>query len=150
MKHLISKAITLFAFIAFMGGYVHAGNSIQAPSTWTNQSGSVLTIGSIDGQGQITGSYVNKASGYRCQNIPYPVTGWVYGSAITFTVKWQSSSESCSSITAWTGFLDNQGQIETLWQLVVNGSTSTNQILKGSDTFTQNQALEHKSLMQKK
>lgn len=125
------------------------GNELQALSAWTNQSGSTLFIDSISANGQLTGTYVNRAPGYQCQNSPYPVTGWVYGTAITFTTIWKNSSESCNSITAWTGFY-YQGQIKTLWQLVINGSTNTNQIIQGEDTFSPATARSYNSLLSKK
>ena len=124
-----------------------AAQSIQVPSAWTNQRGSTLYLEALSANGQITGYYVNRASGTSCQNIPYPLVGWVYGSGITFTVKWQGSIQSCNSITSWTGFL-YQGRINTLWQLVINGSTSTGQIQQGNDIFSPAQAVTHKSLMQ--
>lgn len=120
--------------------------SIQALSAWTNQSGSTLYIDAVSPNGQITGHYINRAQGYNCQNISYPVTGWVYGTAITFTTLWQSTAESCNSITSWTGFYYN-GQISTLWQLVINSSTNTNQIIQGSDVFTPNVLRDKKSLL---
>lgn len=107
---------------------------LRALSAWTNQSGSTLYIDSVAPSGQLTGSYINRAQGFGCQNTAYPVTGWVYGTAITFTVLWENAVESCNSITSWTGFYF-QGAITTLWQLVMNGSTSTGQIVQGSDVF---------------
>jgi len=121
-------------------------SSLSAVSAWTNQSGSTLYINTIDANGLLSGTYINREAGYGCQNIAYPVTGWVYGTAITFTTTWESQSESCNSITAWTGFYA-QGQITTLWQLVINGSTSPSQILKGSDVFTSSTKVENKSLI---
>lgn len=112
--------------------------SIKALSSWTNQRGSTLTIDSIDSNGMLSGTYINRAAGFDCQNIAYPVTGWVYGTAITFTTIWQNVQESCNSITAWTGFYYN-GEISSLWQLVKNGSTDPAQIMQGQDSFTQTQ-----------
>ena len=129
--------------------YADSSNQIEAISAWKNQRGSTLYIDNIDSKGQLSGTYINRASGYGCQNIPYPVTGWVYGTAITFTTKWQSAVESCNSITAWTGFL-YQGQIQALWQLVNDGSSNTSQILTGSDTFSPSTTKTKKSLMIKK
>ena len=123
--------------------------SLQALSAWTNQSGSTLYIDTIDSNGLLTGTYINRAAGYGCQNIPYPVTGWVYGTAITFTTIWKSTTESCNSITAWTGFY-YRGKISTLWQLTINGSTNTSQILQGKDVFIPSNVLENKSLILKK
>jgi Avidin family len=123
-----------------------APKSVESLSAWTNQSGSTLYIDAVSPDGQITGHYINRAQGFGCQNIVYPATGWVYGSSITFTVKWQSTTQSCNSITSWTGFF-NAGKIDTLWQLVINGSTNTSQIRKGSDVFTYTPTVEHKSLL---
>ena len=113
-----------------------SSTSILVPSSWVNQDSSTLSITSVDSTGQITGIYINGAAGYNCQNIVYPVTGWIYGTAITFDTKWESTIESCNSITSWAGFL-YQGEINTFWNLTLNGSTSTSQIIKGKDTFTQ-------------
>lgn len=148
----------LFAVFALVMGMVSAAyaddaspsasQALQALSAWTNQSGSILFIDQVAPNGQMTGRYINRAAGYHCQNIPYPVTGWIYPNqtGITFTTLWKSPQESCNSITSWTGFYYN-GKISTLWQLVVNGSTNTGQILQGSDTFMPSQMSEKKSLL---
>ena len=140
-----------FIFTLFLSAtsFADQSASIPAPSVWENQSGSTLQIDSIGSDGLITGTYINRASGYGCQNISYPVTGWAYGTALTFNTLWESASESCNSITAWAGFL-SQGQISTLWNLTINGSTSASQIIQGSDTFKQIQAVTNKSLLLKK
>jgi|TARA_B110000908_G_C10180300_1_gene415343 hypothetical protein len=123
--------------------------SIPTPSAWDNSSGSTLTINSIDSSGLITGTYVNRATDYACQNIAYPVTGWAYGTAITFNTIWLSASESCNSITAWTGFL-YQTEMTTLWSLTISGSTNTSEIVRGTDTFKQVKKLTEKLLIMKK
>jgi Avidin family len=151
-KEIVMKMfrIWLFAGLLMFSKSVCAdgsgATSIEALSAWTNQSGSTLYIDAIAPNGQVSGHYINRAQGYGCQNIAYPMTGWLYANSITFTVKWQSTTQSCNSITSWTGFFYG-GKINTLWQLVVNGSTSTSQILKGSDTFTPTTVLEMKSLV---
>ena len=147
MKHqtIIAVIITLLFSLSASAGSSQPA-SLQALSAWTNQSGSTLYIDSIGSNGLLTGTYINRAAGYGCQNISYPVTGWVYGTAITFTTLWQSTTESCNSITAWSGFY-YQGKISTLWQLTINGSTSTSQIVQGSDTFSQSTAVQNKSLI---
>lgn len=123
---------------------------LTAASAWTNQRGSTLYIENVAPNGQLSGYYVNRASGYGCQNTPYPVTGWVLGTAITFTVRWQNSVANCNSITAWTGFYNRStSSIDTLWQLVVNGSTSVRQILHGGDTFKRTTQESMKSLKKK-
>jgi hypothetical protein len=145
IKHVIITVIfTLISFSVYADE--NESVSLKALSAWTNQSGSTLYIDTIGSNGLLTGTYINRAAGYGCQNISYPVTGWVYGTAITFNTIWQSTTESCNSITAWTGFY-YQGQINTLWQLTINGSTSTSQIIKGSDVFKLSSTLLNKSLI---
>jgi hypothetical protein len=119
---------------------------LEAGSIWTNQSGSTLCIQGVDPNGMLSGYYINREQGYGCQNTQYPLTGWIFGTAITFTVIWDNSTESCNSITSWTGFYYN-GVITTLWQLVVNGSTSVNQIAQGKDIFSPGTQKENKSLI---
>jgi len=146
MKQIASGFLCVIFFAFSITGYANASDSLQALSAWTNQNKSTLYIESVSNDGQIVGSYINRAPGYGCQNIEYPVTGWVYGTAITFTVDWKSAIESCNSITSWTGFL-YQGKIHTLWQLVTNGSSSTSEISNGSDTFIPGIMKSHKSLI---
>ncbi|HUX30736.1 MAG TPA: avidin/streptavidin family protein [Thiobacillus sp.] len=145
MEKLLGVLVVIFSLSISSFARADQVKEVQSLSSWTNQSGSTLYINNIGNNGLLTGTYINRAPGYGCQNIAYPVTGWVYGTAITFTTIWQST-ESCNSITGWTGFLYN-GQIQTLWQLVINGSSSTKQILQGADTFTWKANKTHKSLM---
>ena len=130
-----STLISLLASFATIAAEDEAV-SISANTQWINELGSVLTITTIDSTGLLTGNYVNKAAGYPCKDTAYPVTGWVDGTAIIFNTLWINSTESCNSITAWTGFYYNN-QISTLWQLVEDGATAVSQISSGSDTFTQ-------------
>jgi hypothetical protein len=148
LKKLIHALLMFIALAAPAFAHAQGADQVQAGSAWVNQLGSVLHIDSVGSNGQLTGTYVNKAPGFRCQGTPYPVAGWVYGTAITFTTRWQNPSESCNSITSWTGFY-SQGQIKTLWQLVVNGSSNTGQILQGSDVFTPVTHKKNESLMMK-
>ncbi|MBV1880309.1 MAG: avidin/streptavidin family protein [Pseudomonadales bacterium] len=147
-QHIVAVIVSvLFSISAYADS--NQSTSLQALSAWTNQSGSTLYIDTIESNGLLTGTYINRAQGYGCQNISYPVTGWVYGTAITFNTLWQSTTESCNSITAWTGFY-YQGAIRTLWQLTINGSTNTSQIIQGSDTFKPSTAVLKKSLILEK
>ena len=123
--------------------------SFQVPSTWVNQRGSTLSIDSVDtASGRISGHYINRATGFQCKNTPYPMIGWIYGTAITFTVIWNNASESCNSLTSWTGFYQ-RNQISTKWQLVVNGTTDPSKILSGDDTFTAQPRVNRNSLTDK-
>ena len=146
----MKKLFATLAFFLCLVGTVQAdetnASALKTLSAWTNQSGSTLYIDQVSPNGLVTGHYINRAAGYGCQNISYPVTGWIYKNSITFTTIWQSRTESCNSITSWTGFY-NAGKISTLWQLVVNGSTNTSQIIQGSDTFMPSQRVESNSLV---
>ena len=144
---LISRLFSII-IVSLIGITAAYADSIPTPSAWDNKAGSTLTINSISSTGLITGSYINRAPGYGCQNIAYPVTGWAYGTAISFNTIWQSALESCNSITAWTGSL-YQGKMSTLWSLTINGSSSTVQIVRGHDTFTQVKKVVNKSLILK-
>lgn len=148
MKKMLGILVAVIAFAVSSLACADSVEKAQATSAWTNQRGSTLYIDNIGNNGQITGRYVNRAPGYGCQNIPYPVTGWVYGNAITFTVIWRGA-ESCNSITAWTGFIA-AGKMQTLWQLVVNGSTNTGQIKQGADTFLPVMVQNRKSILNEK
>lgn len=136
---MFKKTFAIVFVLAWMfAAHAIAQNCLQE-SAWQNQGGSTLYIEDIDSEGGITGIYINRAAGFGCQNTPYPLTGWVLENTntITFTVKWENTSANCQSLTAWTGFFSSDCQtISTLWQLVVNGTTSTNQILKGADNFS--------------
>lgn len=147
----ISKLFFLF-FVVFLSNHAfgqEGGEIFSSASVWTNQNGSSLYIQSIDPSGMFSGYYINREPGYSCLNTPYTVTGWIYGTAITFTVSWNNSTQSCNSITSWTGFYYN-GAITTLWQLVISGSTSDSQIIQGKDTFVQTAQKQSKSLILKK
>jgi hypothetical protein len=148
-KYLITLLMSLLFSLSACADSSNSTNTITVPSSWANQDGSTLSITGVDSAGQITGIYINGAAGYNCQDIVYPVTGWIYGTAITFDTKWESTIESCNSITSWAGFL-YQGEISTFWNLTLNGSTSTSQIIQGKDTFTQVTTSVKKSLMSKK
>ena len=142
--------ILFFAFVVILLSNYTLGQDeneiLEAGSIWINQSGSIMCIQGVDPNGMLSGYYINREQGYACQNTQFPLTGWVYGNAITFTVIWDNSTETCNSITSWTGFYYN-GAITTLWQLVVAGSTNVNQIIKGQDTFTPGTQKANESLI---
>ena len=126
---------------------VAPAQELTAGSVWVNQRGSLLDIQQIRPDSSFTGTYINKAAGYRCQNTPYPVIGWVIGSAITFSVRWSNSHENCNSVTAWSGFLFG-GQIQTKWNLAISGSSDPSQIVSGADVFTPVSVMERQSLVE--
>ena len=106
----------------------------QAIAAWTNQSGSTLHIEAVSPGGMITGHYINRAAGFSCQNTAYPVTGWLNGTAITFSVTWTNSTQSCNSVTGWIGSFDPSfTTLSTNWVIAANGSQ---ELRTGQSVFT--------------
>lgn len=137
MKNAWKKSFILMALVLLCSSSASA-TACPRESAWENELGSTLYIEDISSEGKITGVYINMGQEYGCQNTPYPVTGWIMenGRALTFMVKWQNAVENCHAVTTWTGFLSSDGNtLTTLWQMVVNGTTSTSQILQGEDAF---------------
>ena len=129
------RFIKLFSIIAvlFLSHAAMAGkNTLTAGSVWINQSGSTITFTSVDPtNGQLSGFYINNAKGYSCQGIPYQVTGYTYGTLISWSVNWRNAYQDCQSMTGWTGFYDpSSGTFKTSWNLVFN-----NKISDGNDVF---------------
>jgi avidin family protein len=48
---------------------------LPAGSTWQNQGGSLLNVGSVSRNGSFRGTYINNAPGFGCQGTPCPATG---------------------------------------------------------------------------
>lgn len=84
---------------------------------WRNEYGSSMRL-SVDGSA-VSGSYTSAVS-TTGDAITGPVTGFVAGDVISFTVLWPSRP---AKITAWVGQIveDERGErLETLWQMIVN------------------------------
>ncbi len=81
---------------------------------WINDGGSELHL-VIDGQ-KAEGFYITAASRPR-EDHKYPITGFINGDLIGFTVSWQE----CNSLTAWCGrytkLEDGRECIKTVWHL---------------------------------
>jgi len=73
--------------------------TISAPSVWTNQRGSVLTILFMDSAGNFQGTYVNNASDTQCKGLPYGMRGNVQSTLVKFVVTFTP----CNTVTVWKG-----------------------------------------------
>ncbi len=135
MRRLTSLS-TLLIFLLWAPMAVNAASDslkLVAGQTWVNQSGSTLTITGYGANNSFTGYYINRAAGFGCQNTQYPVSGWVNGFTIGWSVNWANSTQNCGSVTAWAGYYSSaSGQILTKWSL----ATSAPDIIVGGDTFT--------------
>lgn len=151
----MKTAMSLFVILAAIGpqpafaadtGQSAAVESLKGHTVWVNTRGSQMSI-SVSASGHISGSFINHDGNFSCQNTPYPISGWVDGTAVSFSVRWDNQFENCNSVTGWTGFLDTAGgKIETHWNLSVSGSTDPSQILAGTDTFSLASKVESASL----
>ena len=166
MRNLTVAAIvlTLFATAAFViADPAHdRASEVDARLTdsatyWTNQGGSTMTLvfncdGNQVGVCQLSGTYVNNESGFKCQGTPYPLTGVYYinTQTISWSVAWSNSYEDCASVTGWTGYISlstSPLQIVTDWNLAYSTGGSGRTILQGQNTFTQNTTLSSGSLL---
>jgi Avidin family len=94
---------------------------IQPNTVWRNDRGSDFTITDITADGVLTGTYVNRAQGFKCKNTEYPVAGKVVGDKIVFSVRWKNDTEDCASLTTWAGYL-YKGRLIADWILVYSDS----------------------------
>ena len=131
---MLGRNVICLAFIVASSGLA-AAQPLPVPSSWQNQRGSTLSISSIDSFGNFRGTYINRASGFGCQNSPYPVVGYTSGSTVNFVVTWNNNVMNCLSVTAWNGAI-NGATLTTYWQLGAgnpnNGQVS---ISYGQDYF---------------
>lgn len=134
-KDIVVKTYALAACFTLLSTAV-MGQSLSPGSVWTNTRGSIFTITDINAEGYLTGTYVNKAAGFGCQNEPMAVSGRVKGNLLSFTVRWENANVDCNSITSWTGYSESD-QIFTDWDLVFIGSgTGKPTHMKDSSVFT--------------
>jgi hypothetical protein len=76
-----------------------SAQTLSAPSVWTNQRGSVLTILLMDAAGNFQGTYVNNAPDTQCRGFPYGAKGSVKGDQVTLIVTFAP----CDTVTVWKG-----------------------------------------------
>jgi hypothetical protein len=107
--------------------------SFQANATWTNQHGSTLTIQAIAPDGSFTGSFVNRSAG-PCDNERFPVSGWIDGQKVSFTVRWANANADCEAITSWTGYRGRNGVLAR-WLLVHFNRNGIPILSSGTDIF---------------
>jgi Avidin family len=128
MQSFVVRLAIVFSVLMLSGSAF--AQSIPAPSFWKNQRGSELSIWSLNG-GRFEGVFTNRAPGFACQGIPYPVTGQVTPQGFFFVVTFAK----CNSFTRWYGRV-NGSQMPTKWNLYYIGSDGTPGSLAGSDVFT--------------
>src|SRR5262245_21866418 len=114
----------LLAFIVLLASQaLAAADPLPAPSFWQNQRGPTLEIFSA---GNISGIFINRAPGFQCQNIPYPV----FGTSTAYTVMFTVNFFQCNSQTTWRGTVRGR-KMATSWVLTYPCGK-----MSGKDTFT--------------
>jgi Avidin family len=116
------RKLFLAFFVLLASQTLAAADPLPAPSFWQNQRGSTLEIFSA---GNVSGVFINRASGFQCQNIPYPVTGTSTASTVVFTVNFVQ----CNSQTTWRGSVRGI-KMFTQWVLTYPGGK-----MRGKDRF---------------
>jgi len=134
MTRLIFLASLLASLIVVVA---HAQSSIPAPSTWTNERGSIMTIQSASADGVFSGTFVNKADRTFCKDDPYLLEGRLEGDKIWFAVAFADradANKNCMTVTSWHGSFSAK-VIETTWSLAYPGPNGLI-VIGGSDTFS--------------
>lgn len=128
---------------------------LEHATSWTNQSGSVADISfsktSVPDIYQVTGTFLNNASGFGCRGTPYQLVGSYYAGTqtISFTVAWSNSTANCQSVTGWTGYIDlsvSPLTMTTDWNLA-HIFAAEHQISRGADIFQMYSTVTHNSLI---
>lgn len=113
-----------------------AAQTIQPGTTWVNEGGSELTINTVNVDGSLNGTYINRVAGFNCQNEPMSVNGWVEGGLLSFSVRWKNANKDCKSITTWTGYLAS-GKLFAEWDLIYTAaSTGLPTHLRNANVFS--------------
>jgi avidin family protein len=106
----------------------------QSPApqtTWANDHAQFV-IQSIDADGRLAGTYTNHGAGFGCAGRAFPVTGWIDGDMVSFTVH-RKEPANCTTIQAWTGFV-REGQLLVEYLAVATEGGRTG-LIKGSDRY---------------
>ena len=105
--------------------------SLAPQTTWVNDDAQ-FAIQSVDAQGRLAGTHTNHGAGFGCAGKAFPVTGWIDGEMISFTVH-RKEPVNCTTIQAWTGFVhDGQLLVDYLAAATEDGRTA---LIKGSDRY---------------
>lgn len=104
--------------------------SPSSPMVWANDHARFV-IQSVAPDGRLTGTYEN-ASNFACGGTVYPVTGWIDGNRISYTVL-RKNPRGCGAMQTWTGFF-NAGELVVQY-LDVFSKGSENSIVGGSDHY---------------
>jgi hypothetical protein len=123
-------------FVAICCAAIPAVAQSLAPgTTWVNDHGSTLTITGVGPDGRLTGTYSNSQQDYPCRNIAFPLTGWIDGRFIAYSMRAKTATVDCGTITSWTGILDD-GKLYAEWSLAsIDPRTKKPMLDRGRDVY---------------
>jgi hypothetical protein len=132
---IISLAIAI-CVVSSSGGLAKS-KPFAAAESWRNELGSTLTITSYNSNtGQFVGTYTTAVASPGCQSVgkPQAMVGWfnATSNAMTFSVNWLPAG--CNSVTSWSGQLNANNQITTIWTLT--GAMGWANMNVGTNTFS--------------
>lgn len=104
--------------------------SPSSPIVWANDHARFV-VQSVAPDGRLTGTYENGSS-FACGGVAYPVTGWIDGDRISYTVL-RKDSRGCGAMQTWTGFF-NAGELVVQY-LDLFSKGGENSIVSGSDRY---------------
>jgi Avidin family len=105
--------------------------SLSPQTTWVNDHAR-LVIQSVDAEGKLAGTYTNYGPGFGCAGRIFPITGWIDGDMISFTVHRKEPAD-CTTIQAWTGRV-RESQLLVEYLAVAKEGAQT-ALLKGADRY---------------
>lgn len=117
---------------ALMSGPALAhGQTVAGPTVWANDHAR-LVIQSVDAEGRLSGTYENFGGGFSCAGLVYPVTGWIDGDRITYSVR-RKDPRNCTSVQSWTGLVRGGMLVVDYVAVGWNGSEWVG--LRGADRY---------------
>ena len=128
---LLVSAIVLLAAAACA-----TAQSGSPQATWVNDHGSTLVIQSVAPDGKLTGTYSNDLPDFKCRGVVFPLTGWMDGDRISYTVRWKNAAVDCTSTTSWSGYFSG-GVLLANWTIVYRDSDGQTKSRTGSDRYIQ-------------
>lgn len=100
-------------FALFLTACQTAATAHELDGIWINEAGSAVAL-TVEADGSLTGFYQTEL-GQPDAETRFPLTGWVQGDVIAFSVRFTGFG----SITSWSGQLSEDAEgafIRTLWQ----------------------------------
>jgi len=110
-----------------------AAQTIQPGTTWVNEGGSELTINTVNVDGSLNGTYINRVAGFNFRKSLSVNDGCK--APLSFSVRWKNANKDCKSITTWTGYLAS-GKLFAEWDLIYTAASTVSDYLRNANVFS--------------